>query len=407
MSSSTRFLESRYVSNPLEIRSGKKTDTATVSGYPIVYNIPYDVRDFAGTYEEKMHPGIIDHLLGIEDIRLLLNHAGIAYARTSAGTLDIDTDSKGVLMRAELDLRRSDSNDLLCAIERGDVTQMSVGFVVAKNGDRWSDRDSKRDIYKLQSMPDVSIVTYPASPTTSVEAVRNNIVRAKRFVSLCEQEVRIGKPLSKDTLKHLGRAVGSLTAAGESVGQSHQHILDLLDKHGIDPNSLILGGSNASDQDGSVGSSTGTPPGGLTGDGAGSRSAVLEVIKLRAQSREDALRFEARMKKDIDRAKKSEKNVRQIKRELEDRTLNTYALWKEARKQYTEQQLQALFKNGQALKSPTDGHIAFPIKTVQDLKNAVSAAPLATHFSQADVKAHIVKHAKRLQRTDLLPDSWK
>lgn len=58
-----------------------------------------------------------------------------------------------------------------------------------------------------------------------------------------------------------------------------------------------------------------------------------------------------------------------------------------------------LAKEGKAL---PDG--SFPIVNVSDLKNAISAYGRASSKSQA--KRHIIKRARALGRTDLLPDDW-
>jgi hypothetical protein len=48
---------------------------------------------------------------------------------------------------------------------------------------------------------------------------------------------------------------------------------------------------------------------------------------------------------------------------------------------------------------------SYPIKTVQDLRNAIHAIGRAK--DPAAVKAHIRRRAQALGRTDLIPDSWK
>lgn len=59
----------------------------------------------------------------------------------------------------------------------------------------------------------------------------------------------------------------------------------------------------------------------------------------------------------------------------------------------------AASKKGYAL---PDG--SFPIVTVKDLENAISAYGRAK--DKAAAKAHIIKRAKALSRTDLLPEGW-
>lgn len=62
-------------------------------------------------------------------------------------------------------------------------------------------------------------------------------------------------------------------------------------------------------------------------------------------------------------------------------------------------QRQELAKKGHAL---PDG--SFPIQDVADLKKAIQAFGLGKNGSAA--KAHIIKRAKALGATDLLPSTW-
>ena len=70
---------------------------------------------------------------------------------------------------ATLDPRQTVVSDLVLAIGRGDVNQMSVGFVVAE--DSWNADFSYRTITRFGELLDVSPVAFPASPTTSVEVL--------------------------------------------------------------------------------------------------------------------------------------------------------------------------------------------------------------------------------------------
>ncbi len=72
----------------------------------------------------------------------------------------------------------------------------------------------------------------------------------------------------------------------------------------------------------------------------------------------------------------------------------------EERKDFSTDSRKNLAKSGKAM---PDG--SYPIVTVQDLQNAIQAFGRATN--KAAVKAHIMKRAKALGRTDLIPDSWK
>ena len=130
----------RQVSD-MEVRREAKADTdiITLRGSAIVYDKPYTVADMFGEFEERMHAGCVTDLLGRGvDCRFLHNHGGMAYARTTSGTMDlIDTPgSLDVVVR--LDARQQGANDLAIAVERGDENQMSFGMVVGQ--DDWGDK---------------------------------------------------------------------------------------------------------------------------------------------------------------------------------------------------------------------------------------------------------------------------
>ena len=71
-----------------------------------------------------------------------------------------------------------------------------------------------------------------------------------------------------------------------------------------------------------------------------------------------------------------------------------------AKREFSAKEREAAAKSGEALK---DG--SFPIKTVSDLENAVSAYGRAKDKEAA--KAHIIKRAKALGATDKLPADWE
>jgi hypothetical protein len=70
------------------------------------------------------------------------------------------------------------------------------------------------------------------------------------------------------------------------------------------------------------------------------------------------------------------------------------------KKDYSDKERKQMASNGQAL--PGGG---FPIKSVQDLKNAIQAIGRAK--DPAAAKAHIKQRAKALGQEDLIPDTWK
>jgi len=85
-------------------------------------------------------------------------------------TLRLAEDSVG--LRVEIDPPSGEA-ELLELMQRGDVSQMSFGFIV--RDERWEPGDSGPDIRTVLDLDlfDVSVVTYPAYPQTD-SAVRSH-----------------------------------------------------------------------------------------------------------------------------------------------------------------------------------------------------------------------------------------
>lgn len=235
----------------MEVRreSQADTDIITLRGSAIVYDAPYTVADMFGEFEERMHAGCVTDLLGRGvDCRFLHNHGGMAYARTTSGTMDlIDTPgSLDVVVR--LDARQQGANDLAIAVERGDENQMSVGMVVGQ--DEWGDngRMETRDVLKLNDLLDVSQVTYPCSPTTHLEVAHRMLMAMPHSESVrlrnIEAELRAGKVMSGPNQTKFIAALTAFHDLAQSVG---------IDPQSIGPNSNDEGEGAPQHADGSEG----------------------------------------------------------------------------------------------------------------------------------------------------------
>jgi HK97 family phage prohead protease len=161
--------ERRFFMAPVtvEIRAeGDADKPAIIEGYAAMYNQRADL----GWYEEEILPGAFDDVL-MNDVRCLYNHnANFVLARSNQGkgTLSLSLDSTGLKYRYETP-NRSYALDLADAIEKGDVSQSSFAFRVKET--IWIERtDEKelRQIKKFEQLIDVSPVTYPAYPDTTV-----------------------------------------------------------------------------------------------------------------------------------------------------------------------------------------------------------------------------------------------
>jgi uncharacterized protein len=149
-----------------QLRAGDNGVT-TLDGYASVTGSPYSVRDFLGDYDETIERGAFKKTLAENaDVRLLLNHDGLPLARTSAGTMTLAEDDRGLRVLADLDRRSNTTNDVAVAMERGDLTEMSFAFAATRQ--EWNADYTQRSIREVKLF-DVSVVTYPANPATTAK----------------------------------------------------------------------------------------------------------------------------------------------------------------------------------------------------------------------------------------------
>lgn len=153
----------------LEIRA-EEGQPPTLEGYAAVYNA--ESVDLGG-FTEIIEPGFFENVLD-DDVRSLWNHnPDMVLGRTRAGTLSLSDDGEGLRISNQLP-DNSWGRDALVSIQRGDVDQMSFGFTVRKGGDEWHTAEGRttRTLKRggCAALYDVSPVTYPAYPQTSVQA---------------------------------------------------------------------------------------------------------------------------------------------------------------------------------------------------------------------------------------------
>jgi HK97 family phage prohead protease len=168
--------------------------TVHFSGYASVFNAPYDIwgGPSKGGFEERVHPKAFDATLKAKPaVHLLVNHEGLPLAATRSGTLHLNTDSHGLLVNSDLDTRDPDVQRVLTKVERGDLEEMSFGFITKR--DEWRNAKGELDdmgAYRTLTEVslhhgDVSIVNFGANPATSLEI---NMLRALEYVSGLDEE---------------------------------------------------------------------------------------------------------------------------------------------------------------------------------------------------------------------------
>jgi HK97 family phage prohead protease len=203
--------ESRTITASFEMRDSETPPPSSRATRPRSTRSTTSVR-----FQERIAPEAFDKTLqNGPDVRLLVDHEGQPLARTKSGTLQLSTDSQGLHARATLDPSDPDVQRLLPKMRRGDLDQMSFAFRVPTGGDTWSDDYTQRTIREANlAGGDVSVVTYPANPNTSV-AVRAADEREANcvFAEAMVRELRAGKTISAANMSKLSDVLAALATA--------------------------------------------------------------------------------------------------------------------------------------------------------------------------------------------------
>jgi len=142
-------------------------ESRTVVGYAAVFNRESD--DLGG-FVEVIRPGAFRNVLKNADVRALFNHNPDHVLARTPDTLKLYEDETG--LRYEFEAPNTTAgNDLLESLRRRDVRESSFAFRVKSDGQKWSKRSdgtNLRELIEVDFLPDVSPVTYPAYPNTTV-----------------------------------------------------------------------------------------------------------------------------------------------------------------------------------------------------------------------------------------------
>ncbi len=142
-------------------------------------------------YFERIEPTAFDNA-DLSDVVFRVDHEGRVYARSSAGSVEIWHDENGLGQRTDLG-RTQMARDLFADIAAGNYPQMSFAFVVADDGDYFDMATNTRVITRIDKVFDVSPVSFPANPNTSLSVSTrdyfNGVIEMKRAERL-EREKR-------------------------------------------------------------------------------------------------------------------------------------------------------------------------------------------------------------------------
>lgn len=156
---------------PGQFKTREEGNERYIEGYFARFGDYYQLWDGA---METIAPGAFDDTLG-EDIRALVNHdTTLVLGRNRANTLTLRPDAIGLWGSILINQADSDAMNAWARVQRGDVSQCSFGFDILDQTAEY--RDDGSVLWTLQKVKlyEVSIVTFPAYESTSVQARRKD-----------------------------------------------------------------------------------------------------------------------------------------------------------------------------------------------------------------------------------------
>lgn len=193
-----------------------------IIGYAAVFNSPSEL--MYGFMRESVEPGAFSQSLIENDIRALFDHdSAHVLGRNRSGTLTLSEDERG--LRVQITPPDTQwARDLMVSVERGDISQMSFGFIVRKEEWHAQTDGTEHRVLKNVDLREVSVVAFPAYTQTSV-SVRHlagddkelaeifekhpenitdeHVARLKRSFERYHTGIQHEKPRSIDTLRRL------------------------------------------------------------------------------------------------------------------------------------------------------------------------------------------------------------
>lgn len=162
-------MEQRYLKmHDIETRNDENSNDLYVEGYFSVFDEVYNVWD--GATESIRAGAFTDSING--DVRALYNHnTDVILGRTTAGTLELRQDDKGLWGRIKLNKKDTEAVNVYERIARGDITGCSFGFDIEKEERTISENgDVHFEIVKVNPLYEVSPCVFPAYEATRIEA---------------------------------------------------------------------------------------------------------------------------------------------------------------------------------------------------------------------------------------------
>lgn len=164
--------ERRYYLGEVRVMTPEGGGNTRICGYGAVFN---KRSENLGGFREIIMPGAFDSCMD-NDVRALFNHdSNIILGRTASNTLTLATDDTGLSYDIVAPDTQMIKDMVLAPMSRGDISQSSFQFTVARDGENWYQDDEGiviREIHQCSRLFDIGPVTFPAYPDAT-SAKRN------------------------------------------------------------------------------------------------------------------------------------------------------------------------------------------------------------------------------------------
>ena len=168
----------RTAATEFKTRTEKREDGEDlfIEGYFAVFNSNYDL---GMGMSESIAPGAFTNTLA-DDIRALVNHdTTLVLGRTTAHTLEVRQDEHGLWGRVQINPNDQDAMNLYARVQRGDVSQCSIGFDILDEETEYRGEEVHWTIRDIK-LYEVSACTFPAYEETAINARARDLEEIKK-----------------------------------------------------------------------------------------------------------------------------------------------------------------------------------------------------------------------------------
>lgn len=168
--------ETRSIKTQFSTREDEN-NTPIIEGYFSVFGETYELME---GMTEEIAPGAFGGQCE-GDVRALADHNTLlVLGRTTAGTLELREDKKGLYGVIKINPEDSDAMNLYARVKRGDVSQCSFGFDILDEVPEKRDNGEMHWTIRKVKLYEVSVCTFPAYESTQVTARTKSLENIKQ-----------------------------------------------------------------------------------------------------------------------------------------------------------------------------------------------------------------------------------